>query len=189
MSTLVITAHVKEGIALAGQYRLPPPIIRGIQQHHGTSLIQYFYHRAKQQHENGNGDKAPGAQPNLNKGDFRYEGPRPSTREMGILLLADSVEAASRAMTKPTASKIEALVHEIVEARLQDHQLDECDLTLAELAAIRHSFVFTLTGMLHGRIDYPQDESRSKQQATAAPGGPGEDQGLHEAGPSERATA
>jgi putative nucleotidyltransferase with HDIG domain len=159
MSALVLISHVKEGLALARRYKLPRPILQGIEQHHGTGLIYYFYHRALKQMENeeDNGGRA------VSDADFRYPGPRPQSREMGVLLLADSVEAASRSMEKPTAARIEALVNDIVDARMNDGQLDACDLTFAQLAAIKQSFLFTLTNMLHGRVAYPKHEDRNKQ--------------------------
>jgi len=157
MSTLVIISHVKEGVSMAMRNKLPTPIIEAIQQHHGTSLVSYFYHRAKTIKAE-EGDATP-----LSEGDFRYPGPRPRTREMGILLLADSIEAASRSMDKSSPSRIENLVSEIIDAYLHDGQLDECDLTFAQLHVIRRSFVFTLTNMLHGRVPYPKDETGPKQ--------------------------
>jgi len=169
VSTLIITAHVKEGVALAKQYRLPYPIIEGIQQHHGTSLISYFYHRAKQQQEHEEAGRPAPPPQRVNEGDFRYEGPKPTSREMAILLLADSVEAASRSMSKPTPSRIEALVKAVIETRREDGQLDDCGLTFAELSRIQRSLIFTLTSMLHGRVEYPQNESRSKQPPEKAP--------------------
>ncbi len=169
MSTLVVTSHVKEGVTLALRHKLPRVVIDAIQQHHGSGLVSYFYHRAKEQKKT---EESTGAQTNgaVQEEDYRYPGPRPMTPEMGILSLADSVEAASRSMEKPTASRIENLVNEIVNGKLQDGQLDECNLTLAELATIKRSFVFTLTNMLHGRIAYPQDENRNKQQTGKVPG-------------------
>jgi len=171
MSTLVITSHVKEGITLALQHRLPRPIQDGIRQHHGTSLISYFYDRARRQLAS---SQPAGGRPadsrRVNEHDFRYEGPKPSTREFGILMLADAVEAASRSMSKPTPNRIEALVSDITESRLLDGQLDDCGLTLAELSVIKRSFVFTITSMLHSRIEYPQDENRGRQSADTRAG-------------------
>jgi len=165
MSTLVIISHVKEGVSMARRAKLPKPIIESIEQHHGTGLVAYFYHRAKTQKaegSNGNGRE-------INEADFRYPGPKPQTAEMGILLLADSVEAASRSMEKSSPSRIENLVNEIVDARLQDGQLDECNLTFAQLKTIKRSMIFTLTNMLHGRVAYPKDENRNQQPTEAAP--------------------
>jgi hypothetical protein len=159
MSALVIISHVKEGIAMARRYKLPRPILDGIAQHHGTGLIYYFYHRALKQLENdGNLSSRQ-----VSEDDFRYPGPKPRSREMGILLLADSVEAASRSMEKPTSTRIESLVNEIVDVRVKDGQLNECDLTFAQVTKIKQSFIFTLTNMLHGRVAYPKHEDRNKQ--------------------------
>ena len=167
MSTLVITAHVKEGLSLALLHKLPDPITRVIREHHGTSLLYYFHHKAKEQLEfelaRQNGAQANGSG-KIDEGAFRYPGPRPSSRESAIICLADAVEAASRSMEKPTPTNIEGLVNDIVNARLKDGQLDACDLTLIELARIKRSFIFTLTNMLHGRVPYPKDEDRDKQQ-------------------------
>ena len=164
MSTLIIIAHVKEGLSLALRHKLPRPILDGIQQHHGTGLVSFFYHRARKQLEL---DLAPNARKNhensLDDKDFRYPGPKPSRPEMGILLLADSIEAASRSMARPTPGKIENLVADIIDERLRDGQLDECNLTFAQLTAVRKSIIFTLTNMLHGRIPYPDDENRNSE--------------------------
>jgi cyclic-di-AMP phosphodiesterase PgpH len=154
MSTLVIVSHIKEGVTLAKKYKLPQVILDGIRQHQGTGLVSVFYHRAKtqQQKENGSGT--------INDEDFRYEGPRPQTREMAILMLADGCEAASRSLDKPTPVRIANLIGQIFDSRLHDKQLDECNLTLAELNQVKQSFIFTLTNMLHGRVAYPKDEKK-----------------------------
>ncbi len=166
MSTLVITSHVKEGVGLARRHRLPRCVIDGIQQHHGTSLVSFFFHRARQEQEEAETNGGPRANGrSVNEGDFRYEGPKPQTREMAILSLADSVEAAARSIEKPAPGRLEGLVHEVVDAKLLDGQLDECNLTLRELAAIKRSFVFSLANMLHVRIAYPQNETPSAQPA------------------------
>lgn len=161
MSTLVIISHVKEGLTMARRAKLPPPLIDAIEQHHGTGLVAFFYHRAKVQLDAASTEHPNGQARPVGEADFRYPGPKPRTPEMGILLLADSVEAASRSMEKPTPSRIENLVNEIVDTRLQDHQLDDCDLTFSQLNAIKRSFVFSLTNMLHGRVPYPKDEDRN----------------------------
>jgi len=158
MSTLVIVSHVKEGITLAKKYRLPQVIIEGIEQHQGTSLVSVFYHRAKTQQEN-----ETDGQSNINDEDFRYEGPKPQNREMAILMLADSCEAASRSLEKPTPVRIANLISDIFGARLRDGQLDECNLTLRELDTVKKSFVFSLTNMLHGRIAYPKEEKPNNE--------------------------
>ena len=161
MSTLVITSHVKEGISLARRHKLPRCVIDAVEQHHGTSLVSFFYHRAKQEAEQTNGSRTAGR--SLNEQDFRYEGPKPRSREMAILALADAVEAAARSIEKPTPARIETLVNDITDGKVRDGQLSRCTLTLAELSEIKQSFVFTLANMLHVRIAYPQDENKPSQ--------------------------
>jgi hypothetical protein len=177
MSTLVVTSHVKEGVTLARRHKLPRLVVDAIQQHHGSGLVSYFYHRARQQQEAVEPVTAAQKTTAVKEEDYRYPGPRPQSREMAILSLADSVEAASRSMEKPTASRIENLVSEIVNSKLLDGQLDDCDLTLSQLAAIKKSFVFTLMNMLHGRIAYPQDENRNKQSTKKTSNGAAPDKG------------
>ena len=169
MSTLVIVSHIKEGVTLAKKYKLPQVIIDGIEQHQGTSLVSVFYHRAKTQQKKEN-TAAGSAQKPVNDEDFRYEGPRPQNREMAILMLANSCEAASRSLEKPTPIRIANLISDIFDARLRDGQLDECNLTLAELNAVKKSFIFSLTNMLHGRVAYPKDENGKESPKNEAPG-------------------
>lgn len=163
MSTLVIVSHIKEGVTLAKKYKLPQVIIDGIEQHQGTSLVSVFYHRAKTKQQKEGGSAT------INDEDFRYEGPRPQTREMAILMLADGCEAASRSLDKPTPVRLTNFISDLFDARLRDGQLDECPLTLSELNQIKQSFVFTLTNMLHGRVAYPKDENNRKEPATETP--------------------
>lgn len=167
MSTLVIVAHIKEGVTLAKKHKLPQVVIDGIEQHQGTSLVSVFYHRAKTQQQKENGQSTT-----VNDEDFRYEGPKPQNREMAILMLADSCEAASRSLDKPTPVRIASLIADIFDSRLRDGQLDECNLTLAELTAVRESFVFSLTNMLHGRVAYPKDENCKSQSTDQTPARP-----------------
>jgi len=148
LSALIITAHVKDGLEIAEQEHLPPIIKSFITEHHGTSLIRYFYH---QQMETEGSDVPHGLEQH-----FRYAGPKPQSRETAILMLADGVEAASRALRKPTLNSIEALVDKIISAQLADGQLDECDITLKDLRGIRGAFVRLLGGMLHSRVEYPE---------------------------------
>ena len=165
MSALIIVAHVKEGVDLALKYKLNQRIIDIIQEHHGTSLVYYFYKRALQQHEDA---RAGGKIMNLREHDipevceesFRYSGPKPQTKESAIVSLADAVESASRSLEKPTPAKIEQLVNDIVDQRIADHQLDECDLTLNNIRIVADRFRFTLMTMLHSRIAYPKQESK-----------------------------
>lgn len=161
MSALVIKRHVKEGIQLAREYRLPQVIREVIRQHHGTSLIQYFYYKAiEQQREEGVIESIYPNAPRIelsqvNEDTYRYEGPVPQTAESAIIMLADSVEAASRSLRKVTPQSVEELVGKIFLGRLQDGQLDEASLTFRELKKIRESFTFTLLNMLHARVEYP----------------------------------
>jgi cyclic-di-AMP phosphodiesterase PgpH len=170
MSTLVITAHVKEGLSLAMLNKLPEPVLRAIREHHGSSMLMYFHQKAKSQleFEMESTDSGSG-NPKVDEGAFRYQGPRPSTRESAIICLADAVEAASRSLEKTTPGHIEGLVSDIVRMRLDDGQLDACELTMKELNSVRRAFVFTLTTMLHGRVPYPRDESKDKQQSKTPP--------------------
>ncbi|HAS83835.1 MAG TPA: hypothetical protein DCS43_14470, partial [Verrucomicrobia bacterium] len=156
MSTLIITSHVKEGLSLAMLHKLPEPVRRSIREHHGTSMLQYFHHKAMIQLELEMG--MAGNPSRFDDHNFRYPGPRPSTRVSAIVCLADSVEAASRSLEKPTPGHIENLVNDIVCKRLNDGQLDDCELSLMDLSKIRKAFIFTMTTMLHGRIAYPKDE-------------------------------
>ncbi len=166
MSALIIMAHVKEGVDLALQHGLNRQIIDVIQQHHGTSLVYYFYKRALQQQEDA---KAGGKIMNIREGDvpevsqesFRYGGPKPQTKENAIISLADMVESASRSLEKPTPQKVEQLVNDLIAQRIADRQLDECNLTLSELTTIAERFRFTLTTMLHTRIAYPKHDSKT----------------------------
>src|SRR6059036_1246497 len=165
MSALIIVAHVKEGVDLALTHRLNQRIIDIIQEHHGTSLVAYFYQRALQQQEDARaGGKIMNMReediPGVGEESFRYSGPKPQTKESAIVSLADIVESASRSLEKPTPQKIEQLVSELIEERIADGQLDECDLTLGELKIIAERFRFTLMTMLHSRIAYPRAESK-----------------------------
>jgi putative nucleotidyltransferase with HDIG domain len=162
MSALIIIAHVKEGVDLALKHGLNQQVIDVIQQHHGTSLVYYFYKRALQQLEDARaGGKIMKMReediPEVAEENFRYSGPKPQTRESAIISLADMVESASRSLEKPTPQKIEQLVTELIDQRLADHQLDECDLTLRELKVIGERFRFTLMNMMHTRIAYPKE--------------------------------
>ncbi len=162
MSALIIIAHVKEGVDLALKHGLNQQVIDVIQQHHGTSLVYYFYKRALQQLEDARaGGKIMKMReediPEVSEESFRYSGPKPQTRENAIISLADAVESASRSLEKPTPQKIEQLVTDLIDQRLADHQLDECDLTLRELKTIGERFRFTLMNMLHTRIAYPKE--------------------------------
>ena len=165
MSALVIIAHVKDGVDIAVKHKLNPRIINVIQEHHGDSLVYYFYRRAQEQkklelEKVDRGLENPEDLPQVDEKNYRYPGPRPSTLESGIISLADSVESASRTLRKPTLAKIRAMIEELVRNKICTGQLDECPMTLGELAVIKESFAATLRSMLHARIDYPKDDER-----------------------------
>jgi cyclic-di-AMP phosphodiesterase PgpH len=149
LSTLVIIGHVKDGAALAGQYRLPQPIVDFIQQHHGTTLVEYFYHEAMRLQE-------ADASPQELENSFRYPGPKPQSREIGIVMLADTVESASRALSDPAPSSLQKLVHDLLMKRLLDGQFEESGLTLTELYAVEKSLCKSLIALYHARIKYPE---------------------------------
>ena len=153
MSTLVIIAHIKDGADLGRQRRLPEPIIDMIEQHHGTTLVEFFFGRANEQKElDPNGGE-------VDEASYRYPGPKPQTKEAGVLMLADAVEGASRALVDPTPARIESLVREMAERRLHDGQFDESGLTLRELRTIERALVKSLTAIYHGRIKYPEQRT------------------------------
>lgn len=147
MSALIIAAHVKDGIKLAREARLPEQIIDIIPQHHGTKLMTYFYERAKM-----NAD--PSMSP-IKKEDFRYPGPKPQTREAAIFMLADSVEAAARTIDEPTPNRLREVIRKVSNSIVLDRQLDSCELTFADLERIQDAFLRLLVGMYHQRVDYP----------------------------------
>ncbi|MBI2923341.1 MAG: HDIG domain-containing protein [Planctomycetes bacterium] len=149
MSTLIIKAHVKDGVEMGEYYGLPPEVVEFIPQHHGTMLIEYFYREAISQAEEA------GAGEQVDPEAFRYGGPRPQTRETAIAMLADGVEAAARSLTDPTPTRLEGLVRDIAQKRLNDGQFSECNLTMQELEKVIDSFVRTLAGIYHSRIRYP----------------------------------
>jgi membrane-associated HD superfamily phosphohydrolase len=153
MSTLVIIAHVKDGANLARQNRLPHVIIDFIEQHHGTTLVEYFYCRAAMQ------SAKTTEKERVEEVSYRYPGPRPKTREAAILLLADAVESASRALTDPTPGRVENLVNEIAMKKLLDGQFDSCGITLLELNRVRDSLVKSLAAVYHARVAYPEQRN------------------------------
>ncbi len=156
MSTLVIIAHVKDGADLARQNRIPEPIIDFIQQHHGTTLVEYFFRQAAERSSKGNDIDGSNV---VDESSFRYPGPKPQTKEAGILMLSDAVESASRVLVEPTPARIESLVEELSRKRLLDGQFDECGLTLEEVDKIGQSLVKSLTAVYHGRVKYPDQET------------------------------
>ncbi|MGG7176519.1 HD family phosphohydrolase [Clostridium paraputrificum] len=152
LSTLIIISHVKDGLELAREYKLPRVIQDIIAEHHGTTLVKYFYYTVKNNAENPD---------EVKEEDFRYPGPIPSSKESAILMLADSTEAAVRSINEPTKGKIEEMVNNIIKDKLNSGQLDNCDLTLKDLGKIRKCFLKALNGIYHQRIEYPTEKTRS----------------------------
>ena len=158
MSALIITNHTKDGVELARKYKLNKAIVDFVSQHHGTSLIYYFYQRALEKIS---------SEDELKEEEFRYPGPKPQSKEVAIVLLADSVEASSRMLSDPTPARIRGLVEKIMNNKFIDGQLDECDLTLKNLHKISESFVRVLMGVFHTRLEYP--EVKPKKEKKNAP--------------------
>ncbi len=161
MSALIIKSHVKEGIDMARENGLPKIIRDVIRQHHGTTLVKYFFHQAKKKIKQ---EKLPYGELTDDEPDestYRYDGPKPRFKESAIIFFADSVEAAARSLSKVTQHSVEELLEKIFQDRLEDNQLDECPLTLEEVAKIKESFTKTTLNMLHSRIEYPDDENES----------------------------
>ncbi len=160
LSRMIIIGHVKDGLELAREYKLPRVLHQFVASHHGTTLVEYFYHEAtKNNSDNGR---------TVTEADFRYPGPKPSSKEAAIVMIADAVESATRAMQDPTPNRIENVVQELGMKRLRDDQFDDCDLSMRELHLIENSLVKSLCGMYHGRIAYPRQEKSEKRKAPAA---------------------
>lgn len=160
MSLLIIIGHVKDGIEMAKEYKIPASLRPFIAEHHGTTLVEYFYHAANRMRRPDD--------PEVSDSSFRYPGPKPQSRETAIVMLADGVEGAVRAMSDPTPGRIEAVVSEIVRKRLMDGQFDECELTFRELAEIEKSLIKSLCGIYHARVVYPdaaEDEPGERRVA------------------------
>jgi cyclic-di-AMP phosphodiesterase PgpH len=157
MSALVVSNHVKAGLELARQYKLPEPIRDAITTHHGTKLIRYFYSRAKEKEDPDKGE--------VQEAEFRYPGPKPRSKEMGILLLADAVEAAGRTLKEATPGRIQSMIDQVIKNVLEDGQLDDCELTLKDLEKIGAAFFWVLTNAFHHRIEYPGFDFNRKTRA------------------------
>lgn len=149
VSLLIIIGHVKDGVELARDYHLPTSLFPFIQQHHGTTLVEYFYHEAC------NRKNQQPQSPAISETQYRYPGPRPRTREVAIVMLSDAAESACRAMSDPTATRIQSMVHDLSRKRLLDGQFDDCNLTMRDLERVEQSLTKTLLGIYHGRITYP----------------------------------
>jgi len=162
MSALIISAHVKDGAEMAEEYNLPRAIIDIIEQHHGTSLMEFFYQRSR---ESQDADET-------SEEMFRYPGPRPRSREAAIILLADAVEAASRTLPEPSPARLRSLVSELTMKKLLDGQLDESPVTLTDLAKTEKSFVRVLAAIFHSRVKYPGALAETAPKTKDAAGGP-----------------
>ncbi len=157
LSTLVITSHINDGVELAEKYKIPNVIKEIIQQHHGNTLVVYFYHKAKK------GEKGE----DVKQENFRYQSPRPTTKEAAVVMLADSVEAAVRSMPDKTEGKIEGLIRKLIKDKLDDGQLDMCNLTLKDLELVAQSFMRVMSGYFHGRENYPDVKDIGKNATVA----------------------
>ena len=173
MSTLVIIAHVKDGLELARLHKLPKRIQGFVIQHHGTSVMKYFYREALDKTNNHHDDEVKNGKESeqssnnaIKEETFSYPGPKPQSKEVGIVMLADGVEAVSRTLTNITPGKLKSVVHEIVTNHLMAGQLDHSDLTMNELRKIEETFIRVLAGMLHARIQYPQTPVETKEKTT-----------------------
>lgn len=165
ISSIVLTRHVKDGLQMAKEIGLPERIREMIPQHHGTRMMSYFFKKAKQTADNKNGS--------VSDAYFRYAGPKPQTREAAIMMMADSVEAASRTLVDPNPSQIKGMIDRLVNGILEEDQFDECDITISDIRLVKESFFKILTGVFHRRIDYPDYEFKrtdSKAEGTALPG-------------------
>ena len=160
MSALVIKAHVSNGVKLAEEHKLPEVVINFIKTHHGTSLIKFFWEKAKK--------LADSDKKEIQEKDFRYDGPRPQTKETGILLLADCVEASSRAMKDPNYQKLENLIDKMIDDRVNEGQLSKTPLTFQDLTAIKETFLNILVGIYHSRVEYPEDKEGKGEEVDAA---------------------
>jgi hypothetical protein len=158
MSALILVSHVKDGVELAKEEKLPQLIIDGIREHHGTSVMAYFYQKALETDSHSS----------VNKDDFRYPGPRPRSKETGLLMCADSVEAAVRSLKDPTPASIRNMVTKLIDLRAQEGELDQSGITLNDLNLIKEKFISILTGIYHKRIAYPGQEEESVPSETVA---------------------
>jgi membrane-associated HD superfamily phosphohydrolase len=157
MSSLILEKHVRAGLELGDEYRLPIAVKKFIPEHHGTSIMSYFYHKALETMD----------PKDINENDFRYPGPKPQSKETAIAMLADTVEAACRSLPNPNLQRITALVDNLIEKRFQEGELDECDITLRELNKIKAALVRILMGIHHIRIEYPSEEKPKEKNRKA----------------------
>ncbi len=179
MSLLLIVAHVADGLELAREHDVPRPLWPFIESHHGTTVVEYFYHRARKQHEEAQRAGGAGAPAGTGAGvarapderEYRYPGPKPATKEVAVLMVCDAAEGAARAMPEPSAHKIEQMVRTIAEKRLSDGQFDQCELTMRELHTIVVTVARALASIHHGRVAYPDGGAAVVGGATLTPAG------------------
>ncbi|CAH1196373.1 Cyclic-di-AMP phosphodiesterase PgpH [Paenibacillus auburnensis] len=162
LSKSIIVAHARDGVEMLKEYKLPKPIRDIAEQHHGTTFLHYFYHKALKLAEE------KGVEPDFTEEDFRYSGPKAQSKEAAVVGIADSVEAAVRSLRKPTVVQVETMIEKIIKSRLDDHQFDECDLTIKELDIIARTLKETVMGIFHSRIEYPEEVKKPKKEEGAA---------------------
>ncbi|MDF9843268.1 MULTISPECIES: HDIG domain-containing metalloprotein [unclassified Paenibacillus] len=162
LSKSIIVAHARDGVEMQKEYKLPKPIRDIAEQHHGTTFLHYFYHKALKIAEE------KGVTPDFTEEDFRYPGPKAQSKEAAVVGIADSVEAAVRSLRKPTVVQVETMIEKIIKSRLDDHQFDECDLTIKELDIIARTLKETVMGIFHSRIEYPEEVKKPKKEEGAA---------------------
>lgn len=156
LSKSIIVAHARDGVEMLKEYKLPKPIRDIAEQHHGTTFLHFFYHKALKLAEE------QGGEPDFTEKDFRYPGPKAQSKEAAVVGIADSVEAAVRSLRKPTVEQVESMIQKIIKSRLDDHQFNECDLTMRELDVIAKTLMETVMGIFHSRIEYPEDIKKPK---------------------------
>lgn len=160
MSKTILIAHVKDGAELGLLHKLGKPIIDGILQHHGTTLISYFYNKAIEEHDDDHDY--------VEESDFRYPGPKPQFKEAAVVMLADSIEAAARSLDDPTPARLQNIVQTIIQNKFLDGQLSDCDLTLQDLSVIEDSFEHVILAMYHQRVEYPgQNQNQPSKKLIA----------------------
>ncbi len=157
LSSLIISAHPKDGLEIGRKYRLPDPILDIIVQHHGTSMVSFFYQKALENE----------CREEVSSDKFRYEGPKPQSKEAAIVMLADAVEAGVRSLSKPSSSRVESMARRMIKDKLEDGQLDQSDLTLKELDQIAESFIYIMSGIYHRRIEYPEKTLKAELEKRA----------------------
>lgn len=161
MSLLIILGHVKDGVEMAKEYKLPRVLHQFIEEHHGSTVVRYFHHVASEQQPHIASGKHDREVP---EAEFRYNGPKPRSRESAVLMLCDGVEGAVRALPEPTPSRIESVVHKIITTRLNDGQLDDCDITLKDIHKVDDSLVKSLRAIYHGRVAYPKAQKPTAEE-------------------------